>query len=279
MSVCVRPHIGLRNGNEMDIILHPHLTESIEGSRATLALNRPDAHNALDDSLIAALLEAVIRAGGNPHVRSILFRGEGPTFSAGADLGYMARVASMTEAENRADADQLAKLFLAIYESPKVTVARVHGAALGGGAGLAAACDLCIAAEEAVFGFTEVRLGLAPAVIAPYVIDKIGVGAARALFLTAERFSASRAFSLGLAQDVVPLAALDEAVEMRLAQVEKAGPNAVAAVKELLRSLRGKPPHEASAITSACIASLRVSAEGKEGISAFLEKRPPNFAG
>jgi methylglutaconyl-CoA hydratase len=244
---------------------------------ATVTLNRPELHNAFDEALIGELTDTFTRLGADPEIRVIVVTGAGSSFCAGADLDWMRRMAGYSRAENVEDARTLQRMFAAIYDCPKVTIARVNGAAMGGGAGLVAACDIAIAAEEAKFGFTEVRLGLAPAVISPYVLQKIGPGAARALFVTGERFDAEEARRIGLVQAVVPADDLDTVVEEKGKQVLQAGPQAIAASKQLLRDIADKTPAEAADRTVHAIADLRVGSEGQEGIRAFLEKRKPDF--
>jgi len=190
----------------------------------------------------------------------------------------MGKMAGYSQEENLADAQALQRMFAAIAHCPKATIARVHGAAIGGGAGLAAVCDLAIASEEARFALSEVRLGLIPAVIGPYVLQKIGMGAARALMVTGERITAAEALRIGLVQQVAPAAELEAAIEQKLALIRQAGPEAIATAKRLLRAIAGKTPDEAATLTAECIAALRVSPEGQEGIRAFLEKRKPGFA-
>jgi methylglutaconyl-CoA hydratase len=247
------------------------------GAVATVTLNRPDQHNAFDDTLISELTDYYRAVSAREDVRAVILRGAGKSFCAGADLEWMGRMAGYSREENLADARRLQEMYSAIAECPKVTIARVHGIALGGGAGLAAVCDVALAAHDAVFAFSEVRLGIAPAVIAPYVIQKIGVGAARALFVTGERFGADVAARIGLVQQVEAFS-LDSAVHKKTDDILMAGPLAVAAVKKLLRDIGGRTIAEAADDTVACIASLRVSEEGQEGIRAFLEKRKPGFA-
>ncbi|HZT42496.1 MAG TPA: enoyl-CoA hydratase/isomerase family protein [Chthonomonadaceae bacterium] len=244
----------------------------------TITLNRPDLHNALDEILIEELTGVFTQSGSDPGVRAIVLKGAGPSFCAGGDLNWMTRVAQYSHAENLADARELQQLFNAIAECPKVTIAQVHGAAMGGGVGLVAVCDIAIAAADTKFAFSEVRIGLAPAVIAPYVIEKIGYGAARALFVTGERFGADEALRIGLVQQVVPADELEAAVQRKAESVLQTGPEAVAAAKRLLRDIEGKTPPEAAEATVACIAALRASPEGQEGIRAFLEKRKPDFS-
>jgi len=244
----------------------------------TITLNRPEVHNAFDETLIAELTAGFTEAAADPDVRAIVLQGAGPSFCAGGDLNWMARMAAYSHAENLADAQALQGLFEAIVECPKVTLAQVHGAAMGGGVGLVAACDIALAAEEARFAFSEARIGLAPAVIAPYVIQKIGMGAARALFVTGERFGADEALRIGLVQQVVPSGELEAVAQRKVEGVLQAGPEAVAAAKRLLRAIAGKTPPEAAEATAECLAALRASPEGQEGIRAFLEKRKPDFA-
>lgn len=256
----------------------PHLLVESRDAVATVTLNRPDVHNAFDDALIAALTDSFTQIGRDASVRVIVLKGAGVSFCAGGDLTWMARMAGYSHAENLEDARGLQRMFAAIADCPKVTIAQVHGAAMGGGAGLVAACDIAIAATEAKFAFSEVRLGLAPAVIAPYVLQKVTPGAARALFVTGERFSAEEALRIGLVQQVTPAGELAAAVQRKVEQVLPAGPEAIAAVKRLLRSLAGRTPVEAAEATVECLAALRVGQEGQEGIHAFLEKRKPGFA-
>jgi len=256
---------------------YARILSEVTGAVATVTLNRPEVHNAFDELLVAELTDAFQQLGANAVVRAVVLRGAGASFCAGADLAYMGRMADYAPAENIADAQAIQQMFAAIARCPKVTIARVQGAAIGGGAGLAAVCDIALAAEEAKFALSEVRLGLVPAIIGPYVLEKVGMGAARALFVSGERFAAAEALRIGLVQQVVPAGELDAAVREKVERARQAGPEAVAAAKRLLRDIAGKTPDEAADITVACIANLRVSPEGQEGIRAFLEKRKPNF--
>jgi methylglutaconyl-CoA hydratase len=258
-----------------------------EGIRE-IRLNRPEIRNALDEELIAGLTDAfkaVAREGADEStastLRGVLLSGAGKTFCAGADLNYMKRVARYGEEENRDDARRLSALFAAIRRCPVFVLGRVQGAALGGGAGLAACCDLVIAAEDARFGFTEVRLGIVPAVISPFVIDRIGPARARSVFPTGEIFNAAEARNIGLADRVVPAGELDAAVDGVLKALLEAAPLASRESKLLIERAAAALPlafdrtgegsiFEATAHT---IARLRAAPEGKEGISAFLEKR------
>ncbi|MCM0021173.1 MAG: enoyl-CoA hydratase/isomerase family protein [Tagaea sp.] len=243
---------------------------------ATLTLARPELHNAFDDSLIAALTAEIGRLGSMETVRAIVLAAEGKSFSAGADLNWMKRMAAYSEAENRRDADALAELMRALNDCPKPTIARVQGAAFGGGVGLVACCDMAVAAQTATFCLSEVKLGLIPAVISPYVIRAMGARAARRYFLTAEIFDAAEARRLGLVHEVVPPDALDGALDALLAKLLAAGPTALAECKALIaRVAEGEIDAAMIADTAARIARVRVSPEGREGIAAFLAKRKP----
>jgi methylglutaconyl-CoA hydratase len=245
--------------------------------RATVTLNRPEVHNAFDDALIARLTEAFEALGKRADVRAVVLAANGKSFSAGADLSWMRRMAGYSEAENRADAEQLARLIHVLDALPKPTVARVQGAAIGGGVGLVAACDVAIASEAASFALSEVRLGLIPAVISPYVIGAIGPRQARRYMLTAERFDAVEAKRIGLVHDAVPAANLDEAVDAVVVALLLGGPEAVRESKALARDVGGSPDDATRADTARRIARLRASPEGKEGVSSFLEKRKPRW--
>jgi methylglutaconyl-CoA hydratase len=245
---------------------------------ATLTLARAELHNAFDDALIAALTAEIGRLGSLDGVRAVVLAAEGKSFSAGADLNWMKRMASYTQAENRRDADALAELMRALNDCPKPTIARVQGAAFGGGVGLVACCDIAVAAETATFCLSEVKLGLIPAVISPYVLRAMGARAARRYFLTAEIFDAAEAHRLGLVHVVTAQDALDGALEGLLAKLLAAGPTAVAECKALIaRVAEGDVDSAMIADTAQRIARLRVSPEGREGIGAFLAKRKPGW--
>jgi methylglutaconyl-CoA hydratase len=248
---------------------------AVDGPVARLTLDRPEVRNAFDGAMVRELHDAVAAASAREEVRVVVLAGSGPAFCAGADLEWMKTVAGFTREENLADARALFELFEAIDRSPKAVVARVQGAALGGGAGLVAVADIAVAEEAAQFGFTEVRLGLVPAVISPFVVRKIGVSAARELFLTGERFPASRAAAIGLVHRVVRPDELDAAVEERVGELLKAAPGAVAAAKSLVRGVAGRPVEGVRDVVCRRIAERRASDEGREGLAAFLEKRPP----
>jgi methylglutaconyl-CoA hydratase len=248
---------------------------ALDGPVAHVVLDRPGVRNALDGAMVRELHDAVAAASAQEEVRVLVLAGRGPAFCAGADLEWMKTVAGFAREENLADARALFELFEAIDRSPKAVVARVQGAALGGGAGLVAVADIAVAEEAAQFGFTEVRLGLVPAVISPFVVRKIGVSAARELFLTGERFSVARAAAIGLVHRVVKLEDLDAAVDERVGELLKAAPGAVAAAKALIRGVAGRPVEGVRDVVCRRIAERRASDEGREGLAAFLEKRAP----
>jgi methylglutaconyl-CoA hydratase len=243
----------------------------LESGIARLALARPDVHNAFDDGLIAELTAAFVELGADDAVRAIVLTGEGASFSAGADLGWMRRMAQASEAENRDDARRLATLMRTLDECPKPTIARVNGAAFGGGVGLIACCDIALGVESAKFGLTEAKLGLVPAVISPYVIAAIGARQARRLFLTAQIFDAREAERIGLLHRVVD--DLDAAVQSEIDRLLAAGPVAVREAKALVRRVARGGEHDVA--NAELIARLRVSVEGQEGLAAFFEKRKP----
>ncbi len=252
------------------------LTLHRDGAVARLRLDRPQLHNAFDAALIAALTDALALLGADPQVRVVVLEGAGASFSAGADLNWMRGMAAASEADNRDDALALAGLLRTLDALPKLTIARVHGAAFGGGVGLVAACDIAIGVPEAKFGLTESRLGLLPAVISPYVIAAIGARQARRWFATAEIFDAGEARRIGLLHEVVDATALDTAVQRQIDLLLKAGPIAAASAKALVRDIvAGTDATAIDRANAALIARLRVSAEGQEGIGAFLEKRKP----
>jgi methylglutaconyl-CoA hydratase len=252
-------------------------TEITDGV-ATIRMNRPDVHNAFDDALIAALTAELRRLEQLPQARVIVLAANGKSFSAGADLNWMQRMAKYSQEENLRDAMALAGLMRTLDGVKKPTVARVQGAAFGGGVGLVACCDIAIASTQAAFSLSEVRLGLIPSVISPYVIAAIGEREARRYFLTAERFDAMEARRIGLVHDVVDSGALDESVEKMAGQLLKGGPQALAAAKKLIADVSRRPMDDAlSAETARRIAVMRVEGEGQEGLAAFLEKRKPDW--
>jgi len=240
-----------------------------------LVLNRPDVRNAFNEGMIAELTWWANSVSADSSVRLVIVEGAGPVFCAGADIDWMSRMASFSHQENLDDASEAARLFATLDKLPVPVIGRVHGAALGGGAGLAAICDIVVAADNAVFGFTEVRLGLIPAVISPFVMAKIGRSAARELFLTAERFSAARAKALGLVHSVVPAANLDLEVARYRDALLCGAPGAIAAAKQLIAEIGRRGAPDVAMLCAEAIASRRASAEGREGVKAFLEKREP----
>jgi len=253
---------------------------AIERQVARVVLNRPDVHNAFDDALIAELTTALGALDADSGVRAVLLTGAGASFSAGADLNWMRRMAQAGEAENRADAERLAALMRTLNFLSKPTIARVNGAAYGGGVGLVACCDIAIAADSAKFGLTEVKLGLVPAVISPYVIAAIGARHARRLFVTGEIFDASEALRIGLVDTLVAPTGLDAAVDDALDLLAKGGPQAQSEAKQLALRIGGmtkQSAERADVDNAALIARLRVSAEGQEGLGAFLDKRKPRW--
>jgi methylglutaconyl-CoA hydratase len=257
----------------------PRVALSLDEPVAHVVLERPEARNALDGAMVRELRDAVAAASGRDGIRVIVLAGRGPAFCAGADVEWMKTVAGFTREENLDDARALADLFEVIDRSPKAVVACVQGAALGGGAGLVAAADVAVAEETAQFGFTEVRLGLVPAVISPYVVRKVGVSASRELFLTGERFTAARAAAIGLVHQLVKRDELDAAVDARVRGLLQAAPGAVTAAKDLVRSVHGRPVESVRELVCERIAERRASAEGQEGLRAFLEKRKPDWGG
>lgn len=255
------------------------LTTKREHGVEHLTLNRPEVRNAFNEQVIAELSQwtSATRAATPGEIRAVVLAGAGKTFCAGADVAWMSKTVRYTEEENLRDATAMSRMFAAIDALPVPVIGRIHGAALGGGAGLAAVCDIVVAEEQALFGFTEVKLGILPAVISPFALAKIGRSAARELFLTGARFSAVRAKEIGLVHAVVPSADLDATVAGYLKEILTAGPEAVAAAKTLIPQVWGRSVEDVMPITASAIATRRVSAEGQEGLKAFLEKRTPSW--
>jgi methylglutaconyl-CoA hydratase len=233
--------------------------------------------NAFNDGTITELTWWADAVSAARDVRAVVLSGAGAAFCAGADLEWMRRMAGYSHQQNLDDASDMARMFQTLDRLPVPVIGRVHGAALGGGVGLAAICDIVVAADDAVFGLTEVRLGLIPAVIAPYVISKIGASAARELFLTGARFGASRAAELGLVHAVVAAAELDATVGAYVRDLLAGAPGAIAAAKRLIAECGRRTTSEAATVCAEAIAERRASPEGREGIQAFLEKRPPRW--
>jgi methylglutaconyl-CoA hydratase len=248
-----------------------------DGPVARVVLARPEVRNAFDDELIAELSRVFLDFVTDRQTRAVLLAGDGPTFCAGADVAWMRKAGTYSREENEADAGRMARMLRAIDACPKPVVAAVHGAAIGGGVGLVAAADIAIAAEGTVFSLSEVRLGLLPAVISPYVLRAIGARQARELFLTGERFDARRAREIGLVHAVVGAGDLAAAAARKIELLLAAGPESVGAAKRLIEKVAPLGPEEAMPITVRAIAERRASEEAREGLTAFLEKRPPRW--
>jgi methylglutaconyl-CoA hydratase len=246
-----------------------------EGPIGLITMNRPERHNAFDDAIIAELTESLRSMEAEDGIRVVVLSGAGPSYSAGADLAWMKRMSGFSREENQRDAMGLAALMRTLAHLRKPTIARVHGPAYGGGVGLVACCDIAIGTHRATFALTEAKLGLTPAVISPYVVAAIGQRAARRFFITGERFEAAEAWRLGLLHDIAPSEAeMDEKIALIMDTLLLGGPLAQREAKDLIRAVAGKPvTSELIQDTAERIARLRSSAEGREGISAFLEKR------
>ena len=245
---------------------------------ARVTLNRPEVRNAFDDELISLLKKTFSELDTDSSVRALVLAGNGPAFCAGADLNWMKRMAGYGYEENLADARALAGMLAALDRMGKPTIARVHGPVFAGGAGLVAACDIAVGTPEAKFCFSEAKLGLSPATISPYVMRAIGERAARRYFLTAEVFDADEAFRIGMLSLLVSAERLDEAINALILNLVAGGPQAMAKIKDLIRTVSCGPVDDALiADTAKRIAEIRVSPEGKEGIASFLEKRKPSW--
>ena len=260
---------------------YSHLRLESDGPVARITLARPEVRNAFDETLIAELTQALGGIAGSFQTdpveapRALVLTGEGTAFCAGADMNWMRRSARFSREENEADAGRFASMLRALDELPIPTVARVNGTCLGGGMGLISCCDIVVAADAADFGFTEVRLGIAPAVISTFVLPRIGASGSRRYFLTGEIFKAAEAKSIGLVHEVVPGDALDGAIGRMIDAISGNGPRAVAAAKRLIREGLALRRDDAIANAVRTIAALRTSPEGQEGLGAFLEKRRP----
>jgi methylglutaconyl-CoA hydratase len=255
----------------------PVLIKERDGTTLRLTLHRPEVRNACDEEVIGALAEAAREAALDTTLRAVVLAGKGKAFCAGADLAWMTKAVAYSREDNRRDAEDLARMLEALDTLPVPLLGRVHGAALGGGAGLVAVCDIVVAADDAIFGFTEVKLGIIPAVVSPYVVNKIGSSAARELFLTGTRFTARRARRIGLVHDVVAESDLDDSLERYLSELLAAAPTAIAAAKALIREVAGARSEDVIGLTTVRIAEQRVSQEGQEGMRAFLERRKANW--
>ncbi len=250
------------------------LIETDQRGVCTLKLNRPEKHNALNAEVIHELLVALTDIDNDPNVRVLIITGESESFCSGADMEWMRTSVNFDEAANRNDARLFTDLMLSLYDLSKPSIARINGPAFGGGLGLIACCDIAIASNTAQFAFTEVRLGLVPAVISPYILASIGARQARRLFLTAERFNADEALGLDLVHQVTEVNGLDDAVEKQVGYLLKAGPEAIKACKGLVLH---PTTEQVDTELTALIAKLRSSPEGQEGLNAFLEKRKPSW--
>lgn len=248
-----------------------------DGPVLHVRLNRPDVRNAFNGTVVAELHAAFTAADADAAARVVVLSGNGKSFSAGADLAWMQEQAGLPPEQNQRSAEAMARTFLAIARCKKPVIARVHGHALGGGTGLTAAADIAIATEDCQFGLTEVKLGIVPAVISPFVLQKIGAGAARTLFLTGERFDGREAQRLGLVHRAVQQAELDAAVQRTTGELLSAGPAAVASGKELIHAVAHLSLEHAIPVTSKWIAELRSTPEAREGFAAFLGKRKPGW--
>lgn len=257
---------------------YQYLTTRRDGAVEYLTLNRPEVRNAFNQHVIAELSAWAAAAREDLGIRVTVIAGAGKAFSAGADAAWMAKMIDYSHDNNVHDATAMASMFLSLNALPFVVIGRVHGAALGGGSGLAAICDIVVAEDTAVFGFTETKLGILPAVISPYVLPKIGVSAARELFLTGMRFSATRAKEIGLVHAVVAAEELDNTVQSYVDECLTAAPSGIAAAKALIPQVWGRAPEAAMAITAEAIAAQRVSPEGQEGLRAFLNKTKPGWS-
>jgi methylglutaconyl-CoA hydratase len=248
-----------------------------DGGVARVTLNRPDKRNAFDPEMIGAVRAVFEGFAHDAALRVVVLAGAGPAFCGGADISYMQASLAWTPEQNQEDSMKLAGMMKALNTCPVPVIARVHGVALGGGAGAIAACDRVVAADDTKFGFTEVKLGIVPAVISPFVVAKIGETHARALFMTGERFDAARALHIGLVHDVVPSANLDPAIQAIVSEVLSAGPSATRLAKEIALNVGRMAPSDVGAWTGRRLASQRTSEEGQEGLRAFLEKRDPSW--
>jgi methylglutaconyl-CoA hydratase len=245
------------------------------GALARVALNRPDIRNAFNDVMIRELRQAFAELAGAPRLRVVVLTGEGSAFCAGADLNWMRRVLEWSYEQNYEDSLNLAQLMREIYEFPRPVVGRINGPAIGGGTGLVAVCDIAVASQDAVFSFSEVKIGLVPACISPYVLKRVGERHAREYFLTGERLSAQRALECGLVNRSVPPSELDATVTRIVETLVSSGPEALATCKRMVRMVADLDLDAAGPATAEMIARLRLSPEGQEGMSSFLDRRTP----
>jgi methylglutaconyl-CoA hydratase len=254
------------------------IRHEVKENVVSVVFNRPDVHNAFDDVMIRELADVFDQLSARSGVRAVVLTGEGKSFCAGADLNWMRRIKDYSYEDNLRESLELSEMLYKIYSCPKPTIARVNGAAIGGGTGLVAVCDIAVAARSAKFSFSEVKLGLIPACISPYVVKKCGEGRCREFFLTGERLTADKALMAGLVNAIGELEGLDAVVDRYVAQLVSSGPEAIATCKELLRKVPQMSYDEVKRYTAEVIAQIRVSEEGQEGMAAFLEKRKPRWA-
>lgn len=242
-----------------------------------VSFNRPEIHNAFNSTVISEMLDLFKKIGQSKSLRVVTLSGKGKSFCAGADLNWMRGVISQSFEQNLAEANALAELFYTIYTLRQPVIARVNGAAIGGGTGFVAVCDFAIAARSATFSFSEVKIGVVPACIGPYVVKKIGEGKSRELFITGERMTAERALQVGLVNKMVEDVELDDAVDSCVNSILSSGPEAVAMAKKLVAEVPNMTPSQFKPFTAEMIARLRISDEGQEGMDAFLNKRTPKW--
>jgi methylglutaconyl-CoA hydratase len=255
-----------------------HLILHVEALVATVTLNRPDVRNAFNQEVIAEMTQAFVELGVRDDVRCVVLAANGPAFCAGADLNWMRSMADYTYEQNQEDAGRLATMLQAVYECPQPVIARIQGDVYAGGTGLVAACDMAVSVDTAGYCLSEVKLGLIPATISPYVIRAMGARAAHRYFLTAERFDAAEALRIGFVHEVVTAEALDAKVAELVKAVVNAGPEAVKLCKKLVQDVAGQAiTPELTEMTVQSIADVRVSPEGREGVQSFLQKRKPSW--
>lgn len=252
---------------------HETICLTRDGAVARITLNRPDVRNAFNERMLEELIEVFAAVRDDANMRAVVLTGEGKSFCAGGDLHWMKRVVAYTHEESYEDSLKLTQMLHDVYTCPKPVIGRINGSAIGGGTGVVAACDIAIASDSAVFGFSETKLGLTPAAICPYLLKRMGERNLREYFLTGERFSATRAEQMGLINAVVPPDELDEAVNAKIDMVLTGGPQALAVSKELIREVGERSLDDNGPYTAELISRLRLSEEGQEGMNAFLEKR------
>lgn len=258
--------------------MYHHLSIRREGVIARVVFERPEVRNAFNAAFVAELQAAFEELRSEREVRVVILEGSGAAFSAGGDIKWLRESAELSDAENRAETAKLATLLHTIDTTPKVVIAQVHGPAMGLGTGLVAVSDVAVAADDALFGFPETKIGLTPSVISPFVMAKIGYSHARALFITGERFSAERAKAIGLVHEVVPAAELPQKVAAVVGHIFTGGPLAIGAAKTMLAAIREAPYEQAQQIAADLLAQQRVTDEAQEGLRAFLERRKPSWS-